>query len=168
MYYLACGKQPDEGWMDTLPSGSEAQFKFNDLDENSPVLVATGDKKAELQIELQKVYQIFSEKMKKVFVDRAESDSPREMIAGFRAATAMLSKITTTKAASSALLNFGRYSQGSVSSTKCPRLGNIPVPTTEGNILVQTTVGNAPVQTTAVARKRKLPHGRTSWKNWPS
>jgi len=157
MYYLACGKQPDEGWMDALPSGNEAQFKFNDLDENSPVCVVTGDKNADLQIELQKIHQMFADKLKKVVLERAESDSPREIIAGYRAALAMLSKITTTKATSSALLNFGRYSQGSVSTTNFHRLGNIPMQNTAGNIPVQPAVGNIRVQTTAVARKRKLP-----------
>jgi len=182
MYYLACGKQPDEGWMNAQQSGSEVQFKFNDQDENSsssvhiPVRVETSDKNA-LKTELQKIHQMFADKLKKVVLERAESDSPREIIAGYRAAIAMMGNITTTKAASSALLNFGRYPQGSVSTTKFHRLGNIPVQNTVGNIPMQTAVGNIPVQaavgnicvqTTAIARKRKVPHGRNSWKNWPS
>jgi len=104
--------------------------------------VETSDDNAGLQPKLQQIHELFTDTWKKVILERAGSDSPREIIAGYEAALTMLNKITTTNAASSALHTFGRYSEGSGRVTKCHRLGNIPV------------------QTTAVARRRKCLRGR--------
>jgi len=130
MYHLACGKLPEEGWMDTPHSVSDetlTRLLWKASDENA----------ADLQIELQLAHKKFTDTWKKVIFEQAGSDTPREILAGYEAAIVMLNKITTTKAAVGVLRTLGCYSEGSVSLTKSHRSGNIPV------------------QTTAVACKRK-------------
>jgi len=135
MYYLAWDKLPGEGWMDTQHDQDETSSSSVHLP--SDVAMETSDQDVDLQTELQRVHTMFTDTLKKVILERAGSDSPRDIIAGYKAAITMLNKITTTSAASSFLHTLGHCPEASVSLTKFDRLGNIPV------------------QPTAIVRKRK-------------
>jgi len=122
------GNERISDFIETLNADMHGESVIYDLP--SIAAMETDGEDADLQSELQQVHEIFTDTLKKVILERVESDSSREIIAGYKAANAMLSKITTTNTVSSALRTFGRYSEGSASLTKCHHSGNIPVQNT--------------------------------------
>jgi hypothetical protein len=150
MYVLATGNLPPAGWLQTLhevmnPTGMQQgevslehitlHSQHIDLPTRESVTTVTAD--PDNEAELQQAHNDFLEVLQEKI--RIAKDSPRELLAAYKAATATLTRISTTNATISMLHCLGKYSEG----VKKKYLGKIPV------------------QTTSVSRRKKCLRGRT-------